>query len=190
MAFFGAPLEQADHAQKACAAALAMRDQLRALRLEWEAVDRPALKARTGINSGPMLVGNLGSRYRFAYGVLGDQVNLGSRLEGLNKIYGTDILIGENTANLVKDDFILRELDSVGWSADSSAERLLRHHDRTDLYLSRARSKSTWAMKSWLFSVHPSNRPTTRSAPAGPQSPCGSNARPFVPNGPRSAARF
>ena len=113
MAFFGAPLEQADHAQKACAAALAMREQLRALRLEWEAVDRPALKARTGINSGPMLVGNLGSRYRFAYGVLGDQVNLGSRLEGLNKIYGTDILIGENTANLVKDDFILRELDSV-----------------------------------------------------------------------------
>jgi adenylate cyclase len=113
MAFFGAPLEQADHAQKACAAALAMREQLRALRLEWQAVDRPALKARTGINSGPMLVGNLGSRYRFAYGVLGDQVNLGSRLEGLNKIYGTEILIGENTAKLVKDDFILREVDSV-----------------------------------------------------------------------------
>ncbi len=113
MAFFGAPLEQADHAQKACAAALAMRERLRALRLEWEAVDRPALRARIGINSGPMLVGNLGSRYRFAYGVLGDQVNLGSRLEGLNKIYGTEILIGENTANLVKDDFILREVDSV-----------------------------------------------------------------------------
>jgi adenylate cyclase len=113
MAFFGAPLEQPDHAQKACAAALAMRERLRALRLEWEAVDRPALKARIGINSGPMLVGNLGSRYRFAYGVLGDQVNLGSRLEGLNKIYGTEILIGENTANLVKDDFILREVDSV-----------------------------------------------------------------------------
>lgn len=60
-----------------------------------------------------MLVGNLGSRYRFAYGVLGDQVNLGSRLEGLNKVYGTDILIGENTARLVKDDFIMREVDSV-----------------------------------------------------------------------------
>ena len=113
MAFFGAPLEQVDHAQKACAAALAMRERLRALRLEWQAVDRPALKTRIGINSGPMLVGNLGSRYRFAYGVLGDQVNLGSRLEGLNKIYGTEILIGENTANLVKEDFILREVDSV-----------------------------------------------------------------------------
>ena len=68
---------------------------------------------RIGVHSGPMLVGNLGSRYRFAYGVLGDQVNLGSRLEGLNKVYGTDILIGENTARLVKDDFIMREVDSV-----------------------------------------------------------------------------
>ena len=90
-----------------------MREQRQALRVEWAKIGRPLLTARTGINSGPMLVGNLGSRYRFAYGVLGDQVNLGSRLEGLNKIYGTEILIGENTANLVKDDFILREVDSV-----------------------------------------------------------------------------
>jgi adenylate cyclase len=113
MAFFGAPLEQADHAQRACSAAIAMREHRQALRDEWAKIGRPLLTARTGINSGPMLVGNLGSRYRFAYGVLGDQVNLGSRLEGLNKIYGTEILIGENTANLVKDDFILREVDSV-----------------------------------------------------------------------------
>ena len=71
------------------------------------------LHARTGINSGPMLVGNLGSRYRFAYGVLGDQVNLASRLEGLNKVYGTDILIGENTAKIVENRFVLREIDMV-----------------------------------------------------------------------------
>ncbi len=113
MAFFGAPLEQTDHAQRACRAAIAMREQRQALHTEWVQIGRPLLKARTGINSGPMLVGNLGSRYRFAYGVLGDQVNLGSRLEGLNKVYGTDILIGENTARLVKDDFIMREVDSV-----------------------------------------------------------------------------
>ena len=60
-----------------------------------------------------MLVGNLGSKYRFAYGVLGDHVNLGSRLEGLNKQYGTDILIGENTAQLVEKSFLLREVDLV-----------------------------------------------------------------------------
>ena len=113
MAIFGAPIEHEDHAERACNAALAMREQLRALREEWSKIGRPPLRARTGINSGPMLIGNLGSKYRFAYGALGDQVNLGSRLEGLNKHYKTEILIGENTARLVKDAFHLREIDSV-----------------------------------------------------------------------------
>jgi adenylate cyclase len=60
-----------------------------------------------------MLVGNLGSSYRFAYGVLGDPVNLGSRLEGLNRVYGTEILVGESTARLVDGAFALREVDRV-----------------------------------------------------------------------------
>jgi len=113
MAIFGAPLNQADHAEKACAAALSMQERLRSLRQEWSDMGRPALRARTGINSGRMLAGNLGSTYRFSYGVLGDQVNLSSRLEGLNKLYGTEVLIGENTARLVEGSFILRELDQV-----------------------------------------------------------------------------
>jgi adenylate cyclase len=113
MAIFGAPLDQPDHAQRACATALEMRRELQALREEWVRIGRPALRARTGINSGPMLVGNLGSRYRFAYGALGDNVNLGSRLEGLNREYGTEIIIGENTARLIGDAFRLRELDQV-----------------------------------------------------------------------------
>ena len=69
--------------------------------------------ANPGVNSGLMLVGNLGSKYRFAYGVMGDHVNLGSRLEGLNKQYGTDILIGANTAQLISKAFLLREIDLV-----------------------------------------------------------------------------
>lgn len=113
MAFFGAPLDNLDHAQRACRAALSMREQRRALGIEWAKMGRPVLRARTGINSGPMLVGNLGSKYRFAYGVLGDHVNLGSRLEGLNKMYGSKILIGENTARLVKNEFLLRKIDVV-----------------------------------------------------------------------------
>jgi adenylate cyclase len=113
MAIFGAPLEQPDHAARACAAALAMRAQRRAMNDEWAKVGRPRLRARTGVNSGPMLAGNLGSKYRFAYGVLGDQVNLGSRLEGLNKPYGTEILVGENTARLVEGSFLMREVDMV-----------------------------------------------------------------------------
>ncbi|MBW1981229.1 MAG: CHASE2 domain-containing protein [Deltaproteobacteria bacterium] len=113
MAIFGAPLDQEDHAQRACAAALAMRDALHRLREEWTKIGRPPLTARTGVNSGRMLIGNIGSRYRFAYGALGDQVNLGSRLEGLNKVYSTEILIGENTADLIGDSFQLREVDMV-----------------------------------------------------------------------------
>jgi adenylate cyclase len=113
MAFFGAPLDDPEHARRACEAALAMREQTRALAEEWGKIGRPRLRARTGINSGPMVVGNLGSKYRFAYGVVGDHVNLGSRLEGLNKVYRTDIIIGETTARLVEPAFILRELDRV-----------------------------------------------------------------------------
>jgi adenylate cyclase len=113
MAIFGAPFEQPDHATRACAAALGMRDARVALGSAWAQIGRPRLRARTGINSGPMLVGNLGSSYRFAYGVLGDHVNLASRLEGLNRVYGTEILIGENTTELVGGAFVLRELDMV-----------------------------------------------------------------------------
>jgi adenylate cyclase len=113
MAIFGAPAEHADHAVRACMAALDMRAHRRTMSEAWVAMGRPPILARTGINSGPMLVGNLGSEYRFSYGVLGDDVNLGSRLEGLNKQYGTEILIGENTAALVGAAFRLREVDVV-----------------------------------------------------------------------------
>ena len=113
MAIFGAPLTQEDHAKRACLTALAMRDKLKSLRRAWEEMERPQLTARTGVNSGNMLVGNIGSKYRFSYGALGDDVNLGSRLEGLNKQYGTEILIGENTADLIKEQFRLRKMDYV-----------------------------------------------------------------------------
>ncbi len=113
MAIFGAPVEQPEHAARACAAALDMRALRRALNEEWTRSGRPPLSARTGINTGLMLVGNLGSEYRFSYGVLGDQVNLGSRLEGLNKTYRTEILVGETTTALVADAFRLREIDLV-----------------------------------------------------------------------------
>jgi adenylate cyclase len=113
MAIFGAPLEQEDHAKRACSAALAMQDRLLKMRQIWLDMDRPALKARAGVNTGVMLVGNVGSKYRFSYGALGDPVNVGSRLEGLNKIYHTDILIGEDTARMVQDLFLLREIDFV-----------------------------------------------------------------------------
>jgi adenylate cyclase len=113
MAIFGAPVEQADHAHRACAAALAMLAHRDALGAEWAKLGRPHLRARTGINTGPMLVGNVGSRYRFAYTVLGDSVNLASRLEQINRVYGTQIMIGEHTARQVAAAFLLRQIDRV-----------------------------------------------------------------------------
>ena len=125
LAFFGAPVEDRDHALHACETALAMRDQRLALVDEWTKIGRPRLRSLTGINSGPMVVGNLGSKYRFAYGVVGDQVNLGSRLEGLNKVYGTDIIISENTVRLLEPgQFVLRELDLVRVLGRAQAIRL------------------------------------------------------------------
>jgi adenylate cyclase len=112
-ALFGAPVAQPDHAKRACASALAMREHRIALSEAWTQSGRPRLRARTGITTGTMLVGNIGSKYRFHYGAIGDAVNLASRLEGLNKVYGTEIIISDHTAQAVADSFTLRELDLV-----------------------------------------------------------------------------
>ena len=111
MAFWGAPAANADHAVDACRAALAFQ---RALRTSGLADDdgRP-LQVRVGINSGDMLVGNIGSDVRLNYTVIGDAVNIASRLEGANKEYGTDIIIGEETRRLAGDRILTRELDRL-----------------------------------------------------------------------------
>ena len=113
IALFGAPVEQQDQAKRACSAALAMLNQRNTLGDEWVKMGRPRLRARTGVNTGTMLVGNIGSKYRFTYSVLGDPVNLASRLEQINKVYGTEIIISEETARLVSSSFVLRQLDVV-----------------------------------------------------------------------------
>jgi adenylate cyclase len=111
MAVFGAPLEHGNHAIQACAAALMMQTQLVKLRELWGKQNRPKLEARCGLNSGDMVVGNMGSETRFDYTVMGDAVNLGARLEAANKEYGTSIMIGVNTHTEAGDQIITRELD-------------------------------------------------------------------------------
>lgn len=113
MAFWGAPSEQPDHASHACRTALAMTRRLGELNLLWCARGIPTLHIGIGINTGPMWVGNMGSQVRFDYTVIGDAVNLGSRLESVNKQYGTRILISEYTYAKVNRRFICRELDSI-----------------------------------------------------------------------------
>ncbi|HEU4368818.1 MAG TPA: adenylate/guanylate cyclase domain-containing protein [Methylomirabilota bacterium] len=144
LAFFGAPIEEPQHALRACEAALAMREQTLALAAEWATIGRPHIRARTGINSGPMVVGNLGSKYRFAYGVVGDQVNLGSRLEGLNKVYATDIIIGENTARLVEQAFMLRELDMVRVKGRTQAVRIYELIGKAGTPVAHQHERALW----------------------------------------------
>jgi adenylate cyclase len=113
MAFWGAPIENPDHARDACAAALALHQMMTARRAALPPDDpRAALRARIGINTGRMLVGNIGSADRLNYTVIGDPVNVASRLEALNKRYGTAIMIGDETRRAA-GDAILRELDRV-----------------------------------------------------------------------------
>lgn len=113
MAFFGAPVDLEKHALLACCAAIDSQRHLVLLRQKFKEKGWPEIYARIGINTGNVVVGNMGGKNRFDYTVLGDDVNLASRLEGLNKIYSTNIMIGGNTYDLAKDNIVARELDLV-----------------------------------------------------------------------------
>jgi adenylate cyclase len=111
MCFWGAPLPQQDHAVLACKCALRQMEKLHELNEHWPEAKR--INIGIGLNSGIMTVGNMGSPGRMNYTLMGDNVNLGARLEGTNKQYGTNIIISEFTYGMVKDKFIVRELDNI-----------------------------------------------------------------------------
>jgi len=113
MAFWGAPMDQPDHAHRACATALDMIDTLDGLQAAWARRGVPALDMGIGVNTGPMIVGNMGSRKRLAYTVLGDTVNVASRLEGLSKEFGARVVLGEATRAAAGGAFEYRFLDVV-----------------------------------------------------------------------------
>jgi len=154
MAVYGAPIYRPDHAELACRTALEMMAALRQLQAEWRRSNQPVLDIGIGINTGPMIVGNMGSQTRFDYTVIGDAVNLGSRIESMNKIYGTHILLSEYTYPHVRGAFSnLREIDiahirgrgaqvrlyelipegvypDLGWLKDFAQAYALYHSDR------------------------------------------------------------
>jgi len=112
MAFWGAPLKDPDHARHAIQSGLAMLERLKGIQDIFQEKGWPEIRIGVGINTGMMSVGDMGSEFRMAYTVLGDAVNLGSRLEGLTKTYGVEIIVGEGTRDAV-DDYVYRELDLV-----------------------------------------------------------------------------
>ncbi len=114
MAFWGAPFEEPGHAARGCNTGLKMMDRVREMQKKWEAEGKPHLDIGIGLNTGVASVGNMGSVLRYGYTALGDTVNLSSRLEGLNKDYGTHILVNETTYAAAKDEgFVFRELDLI-----------------------------------------------------------------------------
>ncbi|MGD2170726.1 MAG: adenylate/guanylate cyclase domain-containing protein [Gammaproteobacteria bacterium] len=112
MAFWGAPLANAEHARHALYAALQMMEELKIMQEDFKQRGWPTVNIGIGLNTGDMNVGNMGSEFRMAYTVLGDAVNLGSRLEGLTKEYGVNIIVSESTKAAIPE-FVFRELDLV-----------------------------------------------------------------------------
>ena len=164
MAFWGAPVARADHAREAVAAALDMQVALDALRPMLTLPEGAYIDVGIGLNTGPAVVGNMGSAYRMAYTVLGDTVNTASRLEGLTKAYGAHIVVGEAVRAACLPDYLWCELDAVrvkgrvkplaifepwcriGQATEAQLEQIRRHEQALAAYRARAfdQALSAW----------------------------------------------
>ncbi|HTY37691.1 MAG TPA: CHASE2 domain-containing protein [Bacteroidota bacterium] len=142
MAFWGAPIAQKDHALRTCLASLEMQQRLAALRPKWKKEGRPALEVRIGINTGTMIVGNMGGRDRFDYTVIGDSVNLASRLEGANKQYGSNVMISDMTYHHVKGQVLVRELDLIQVKGKTEPVKVWELLGKADMELTEDQKQS------------------------------------------------
>jgi adenylate cyclase len=126
MALFSAPLPDALHADHAVQCAIDMQRELEVLNREWEKRGLPKLACGAGINSGEMIAGNVGSESIQSYTVIGDNVNLGARLESLCKQYSVDIIISEFTKNFLQNDYQIEALDEVKVKGKSKPVKIFK----------------------------------------------------------------
>ncbi|MBZ5509677.1 MAG: adenylate/guanylate cyclase domain-containing protein [Acidobacteriia bacterium] len=176
MAFWGSPFPQDDHSVRACHAALDMSKRLEELNLKWEVEGKKPLSIGIGINTGTVNVGNMGSSRRFAWTVMGDPVNLASRLEGQNKEYHTARIISEFTYAQVKDHYVCRDLDRIrvkgklkpvkiyelmdfGKNAEKHRDLLTRWHDAQDAFYRMAWDEAVQKFEA-LLGNYPDDGPT------------------------------
>lgn len=132
VAFWGAPLPEENHAELCVRAAIMMQKRLAELRSVWRKQGKMEFSMRIGINTGKMVVGNMGSKDRLDYTIIGDAVNLTGRLEGANKYYGTGIIISEFTYLWIKEKFLFRELDIVRVEGKEEAIRVFEVIDEIE----------------------------------------------------------
>ena len=124
MAFWGAPLPEAQPVEQAAKAALQCKQQLSILNREWRTKGKPVLFTRFGIHFGEAIIGNIGSTKRLNYTAIGDTINIASRLEGVNKYYGTQIIVSESVYQAIKDKFVLRVVDCVMLKGKTESMRI------------------------------------------------------------------
>ena len=175
MGFWGSPLPQDDHAVRACHCALGMSAKLDELNLKWEKEGRKQLNIGIGLNSGAVNVGNMGSNKRLAWTVMGDNVNLASRLEGQTKDYHCRILISENTYQFIKDQFVCRDLDRLvvkGKKLPVNVYELLAHNKDAaayaDLVARFDEAQAAYRRQDWAGAIQKFEELLTRYPDDGP----------------------
>ena len=149
MAFWGAPLDDEEHALHAVQAAIEMQRTMDALQPRFEALGAPGVAMRVGLNSGPAIVGNMGSDLRFDYTALGDTVNLAARLEGANKAYGTGILVSSSTATLLAGRIALRRVDKIKVKGKNVAVEVYTPDDDAELAEATDRAWLAYQQQDW-----------------------------------------
>jgi adenylate cyclase len=176
MAFWGSPFPQPDHAARACTCALEMIASLEKLNQKWVEQGGRPIAIGIGLNTGPVNVGNMGSDKRLAWTVMGDNVNLASRLEGMTKQYRSRVIISESTYGQVADQFVAREVDRIRVKgkklpvviyellakiseADAYAPLLTKYNAALDVYRSQNWPEAT-GMFGELLAIYPDDGPT------------------------------
>ncbi|WP_395686045.1 CHASE2 domain-containing protein [Caenimonas koreensis] len=149
MAFWGAPLDDEEHALNATRAAIEMQVVMDRLQPRFEALGAGGVSMRVGLNSGPAIVGNMGSDLRFDYTALGDTVNLAARLEGANKAYGTGILLSSSTAELLRGRIGLRRVDKVKVKGKNVPVEVFTPCDDASLAAATERAWHAYQNKHW-----------------------------------------
>lgn len=166
MAVFGAPLHFQEHAFQACKAAVEMMDTLREIQKNWATQNKASFDIGIGINTGKVIVGNLGSEQLFDYTVIGDEVNLGARLEGANKQYGTAIILSESTYTQAKNKIVARELDFVRVKGKNKPVKIyellgiytIPDHEQKFLVEIYSRALSFYKQKNWYLAIKEFNQ--------------------------------